>query len=62
MQNSLKTKNQLRVKHIAQLEEKKANLEGLKTKMTQQFFPINSGDILNFKNNNQFDDSKSLPI
>ena len=57
MQNSLKTKNQLRVKHINQLEEKKANLEGLKAKMTQQFFPINSADIINFKNNNQLDDS-----
>lgn len=61
MQNSLKNKNKLRVKHLAQLEEKKTNLEGLKQKINQQFFPLNPPDIeklLKYGNLSEFDESK----
>ena len=44
LKNSQKSRNELRSKHLAQLEESKANLTELKTKATQQLNPSSSVD------------------
>ena len=63
MQNSMKSRNILRAKHMAQLEEKKAGLQGLKAKVSQQFLPASSIELdklINKINNNDFNESKHL--
>ncbi len=58
MQNSMKSRNSLRAKHLAQLEEKKASLQGLKAKVTQQFLPSSTVEIdkiINKIDNDDFD-------